>query len=99
MASIFKRQYPSGKVVYRLIFRNKGFPIFCLTFEELSKAAAFAEVHEKMFRQNPEGYFLWRENRYYLMKGKGLASMDGMIIPKIMIKNRNNDRGSIDTNK
>jgi len=88
MASIYERKYASGVIVYRMVFCTRGYPIFCLTFDTLESACDFAETHEKKYRDDPDSYFAWREQKYYLMKKNGERVLDGLIIPKMFPKKK-----------
>jgi len=91
MATILERKYPSGRVVYRMIFNRRGLPIFRLTFEEREAAADFAAKHEKQFIANPQFYFDWRERIYYRMKREGVSSKDGLSMPRGIYMKVKND--------
>jgi len=56
MATITKRVYQSGYVVYRMRIRRKGVPVFCMTFESREEAESWILTHEILYMSNPKKY-------------------------------------------
>lgn len=68
MASVFKRIYPSGTEVYRVMFRKKGFKSFSVTFDDWDHACKWAFSNEEKYFKNPKSYFSWRQEEFRAMR-------------------------------
>lgn len=57
MACIYKRKDLGSKISWRVVFRRKGYPTFCLSFKTEKRARKWAAIHEPLFLQKPTSYY------------------------------------------
>ena len=78
MASIYERGNS-----YRMVFRRKHYPIFCLSFDDPNAARIFANKNELDFLKNPEKWFEWRQNLSLLMRHLKVDCIENIIKPRL----------------
>jgi hypothetical protein len=57
MATIYKRKVIDGRSSWRVMFRRKGYPTFCLSFDTEAEARDWAREHEPKFLMKPSSYY------------------------------------------
>jgi len=85
MATITERKHPSGNVTYRVRLRKRGIPTFSLTFDSLEEASDWVQHNEKLFYEDPDYFFLWREAIYFKMQRDSLNVFRHILKPKSAI--------------
>lgn len=68
MASVYKRVYESGTVVFRVILRKKGLKSFSLTFDDWDVACKWVIENEEEYYKDPQDYANWLKEEYRLMR-------------------------------
>jgi len=56
MASITKRKYKNGRIIYRIRIRKTGYPFLHVTFEDYDEALEWILEHEPKFLEDPQKY-------------------------------------------
>lgn len=90
MAGITERKHPSGRVTFKVTLRKKGSPVFIITFDDLDEAVDWVEKNEKLYHENPDKYFKWREEIYYKMHRGRQRSYNHILRPKMNFPRTNN---------
>jgi hypothetical protein len=85
MATITERKFPSGNITYRVRLRKRGLPSFSLTFDCLIEASDWVQNNEKLFYENPDKYFEWRQSLYFEMQSEKLKVRGNLLKPKAVI--------------